>query len=339
MAIVVTTIAHPTEALRQLAKRVQENCDELIVIGDETSPKDFFLEGANYYDLRRQEESGSAYAKLCPKRHYARKNIGYILAIQKGASWILETDDDNLPWETFWRPRQRKQVAPVIEEGGWVNVYRYFTSENIWPRGFPLEYIRTNPISWESLKTQTVDCPIQQGLADEHPDVDAIYALAMPLPIFFREDKQIILTQGSWCPFNSQNTAWWPEVYPLLYLPAYCPFRLTDIWRSFVAQRIAWANGWGIMFHGSTVRHARNEHNLLKDFNQEIPGYLNNQAIGKALESLKIEPGLDKLGDNLHRCYEMLIAMSLLDKKELVLLEAFLTDLKLMELPLITQQG
>ena len=54
--------------------------------------------------------------------------------------------------------------------------------------------------------------------------------------------------------------------YPLLYLPAYCSFRMTDIWRSFVAQRIAWENGWRLLFHGPTMEQERNVHDLMKDF-------------------------------------------------------------------------
>ena len=94
------------------------------------------------------------------------------------------------------------------------------------------------------MPAQTVACPIQQGLADGNPDVDAIFRLVLPLPMNFGRKPPIALCRGAWCPFNSQNTSWWPAAYPLLYLPAYCSFRMTDIWRSFVAQRICWENGW-----------------------------------------------------------------------------------------------
>jgi hypothetical protein len=30
---------------------------------------------------------------------------------------------------------------------------------------------------------------------------------------------------------------------PLLYLPSHCCFRMTDIWRSFIAQRCLWELG------------------------------------------------------------------------------------------------
>ena len=121
--------------------------------------------------------------------------------------------------------------------------------------------------------------PIQQGLANQNPDVDAIYRLVLPLPLDFVEAAPVALGKGAWCPFNSQNTTWWSEAFPLLYLPFHCSFRMTDIWRSFVAQRIAWENGWSILFHNATVFQERNEHSLIRDFEEEIPGYLNNRAM------------------------------------------------------------
>ena len=43
------------------------------------------------------------------------------------------------------------------------------------------------------------------------------------------------------------------RVITLLHLPAYCSFRMTYIWRSFVAQRIAAVNGSPMLFHKATV--------------------------------------------------------------------------------------
>lgn len=327
VSIVVTTIAKPNDVLKEIAQKSKRSGYRFIIVGDESSPPDFFLEGCEYYDLKQQKDTGLKFAQQCPTRHYSRKNIGYLLAMLNGSSLILETDDDNLPFDTFWQARQREHSLPAIENGGWVNVYRYFASGNIWPRGFALEALQKQIKPWESIEVKKISCPIQQGLADEQPDVDAIYPLTMPLPVFFRKDRRLVLRK-SWCPFNSQNTTWWPETYPLLYLPSYCPFRLTDIWRSFVAQRIAYENGWGILFYEPTVKHVRNAHNLLKDFEQEVPGYLKNYIMCEALEKLNLKPGVNYIHENLQICYAKLVSMSLLDKKELALLEAWLMDIK-----------
>ncbi|MBA2270155.1 MAG: DUF288 domain-containing protein [Chthoniobacterales bacterium] len=325
--VVVTSISAPNRVLREIADGAGEAGFSFLVIGDTKSPSDFSLEGCEFQGVAQQEESGFAFARLCPVKHYARKNIGYLLAMQRGAPLILETDDDNFPREAFWNERHVDVTAASLETAGWVNVYRYFTEAVIWPRGLPLDEIQTAPPDYESLAVAPVHCPIQQGLADENPDVDAIYRLAFPLPQNFRQDRRVALGSGSWCPFNSQNTAWWPEAYPLMYLPAHCSFRMTDIWRSFVTQRIAWANGWSILFHEPTVWQDRNDHSLMRDFADEVPGYLNNRAIGAALSELELKPGVEQLGANLRICYHTLVERGWIGAAELPLVDAWLADL------------
>jgi hypothetical protein len=328
VSIVVTSVSGPNKALRDLAAGCKEKGYHFIVIGDEASPDDFRLDGCDFYSLRRQRKLDLKFAENCPTKHYARKNIGYLIAIRNKTSVIIETDDDNIPCEGFWSERQRSCRAAVVENGGWVNVYRYFTDEDIWPRGFPLEQLQKKTADYKRLNKADVDCPIQEGLADDNPDVDAIYRLTLPLPQSFRKDRRIAMANGSWCPFNSQNTTWWPEAFELLYLPAYCSFRMTDIWRSFVAQKIAWLNGWAVLFHEPNMRQERNEHNLLRDFEDEIPGYLHNAEICEALGALQLKPGSENIGENLKVYYEKLVNMKLVGMEELDLLNAWLGDIK-----------
>jgi len=327
IAVVVTSIAGPNKVLRDLAGGCKERGYRFIVIGDEASPADFHLEGCDFYSLERQVETGFKFARLCPARHYARKNIGYLIAIAEGASIIIETDDDNIPYDDFWWQRSVNQSVKTVEEAGWVNVYRYFTDANIWPRGMALEHINDEVPAFESLQRRDVYCPIQQGLADDNPDVDAIYRLIGPLPQTFRKDRRVALMDGSWCPFNSQNTTWWAEAFGLLYLPSYSSFRMTDIWRSFIAQRITWVNGWAVLFGEPTMRQERNVHNLMRDFADEVPGYLNNSRLCEAIEALALGGGAVMISANLRLCYEKLVDMSLVDLKELDLVDAWNDDL------------
>jgi hypothetical protein len=211
-----------------------------------------------------------------------------------------------------------------------VNIYNFFTQRKIWPRGFPLEELngsnRNIPVS--DIKN-TIYCPIQQGLADDNPDVDAVFRMTEQLPLTFEKNGSYYLGRGMWCPFNSQNTTWFEDVFPLLYLPSYCTFRMTDIWRSFVAQRIIWECDWGICFHEATVRQERNEHNLIKDFEEEVPGYINNSKVRRILEALELKKGKNEIGDNLLTCYEELVRNGIIsDKRELDLLSTWLEDLK-----------
>jgi hypothetical protein len=326
--LVITSIAEPTPALQALAAASRDRDFDLIVIGDEASPASFELEGCDFYGLERQHELQLDFERVCPVRHYARKNIGYLLAMQRGAPMILETDDDTVARERFWEPRERSQRVRRIADQGWVNVYRYFSSANIWPRGLPLDEAQTPVPACGSLPFEEVVCPIQQGLVDDDPDVDAVYRMLLDLPFRFDPGPSIALTSGAWCPFNSQNTAWWPEAFPLMYLPTFCSFRMTDIWRSFVAQRLAWVNGWGVLFHEPTVSQERNVHDLMDDFRAEVPGYLENRAICAALEGLDLRPGPEHVGGNMRLAYQCLVEGGWIDGAELGLLDAWLTDVE-----------
>jgi hypothetical protein len=328
--LVITSIAddkHPV--LNSIAKDATKNNIPFIVIGDTKSPEEFEIKNCDFYSIDRQKSLDFKLVKSLPFKHYARKNIGYLVAIKNGAEVIVETDDDNIPLKKFWESRERTQEAFILKEAGWVNVYKYFTKENIWPRGFALESIQEELPKVSSL--QKLDCPVQQGLADENPDVDAIYRLILPLPITFNKSENVALGSNTICPFNSQNTTWFKEAFPLMYLPSYCSFRMTDIWRSFVAQRVAWTCGWSILFHNSTVRQERNDHNLMKDFSDEVVGYVNNKDIIESLSRLKLKEGVRNIGENMTRCYRKLVEMGLVAPEEMELLSNWLSDIKSLE--------
>ncbi|HSP73666.1 MAG TPA: STELLO glycosyltransferase family protein [Gaiellaceae bacterium] len=325
-ALVVTSVAGATPALRELAQQAARSGLDFILVGDEPSPLDFALDGCDFYSLERQGGLDFELAALSPVRHYARKNLGYLVAIRRRAATIVETDDDTTASPAFWAPRHPTHAGPTASAHGWVNVYRYFSDATIWPRGFPLDDARAPVPPVVDLPVAELLCPIQQGLVDEDPDVDAVYRLLLELPLRFDDGPSVALTAGSWCPFNSQNTAWWPQAYPLMYLPSYCSFRMTDIWRSFVAQRIAGANEWGVLFHRATISQHRNPHDLMRDFRDEVVGYLDNRAMCGLLDSLDLRPGPEHIPANMRRAYETLVAYGWLDERELTLLDAWLAD-------------
>lgn len=321
-AVVITSIQAPTKAVLKIAKQLGKTFD-IIVIGDKKSPPDFSVKNVNFYSIEKQSNIGSKLAKILPYNHYARKNIGYIIAMRNGAELILETDDDNIPYKDFGTDINPEVKGNLVKAKGWFNVYKEFTSDDIWPRGFPLEKINQKVTMTKTNCTRK--CHIQQFLADKNPDVDAVYRLSKPYKdIVFKSRKPVILGKGTLCPFNSQNTITFKEAFPLLYLPAYVSFRMTDIWRSFIAQAVMWSMGWFLSFHSSTVYQERNVHNLLKDFEQEVPGYLKNQQIVNILNSVSFS---GSAGNRLYQAYESLIKEKIIDKRELKLIEGWLKDL------------
>ncbi|MBL7040630.1 MAG: DUF288 domain-containing protein [Pirellulaceae bacterium] len=209
-----------------------------------------------------------------------------------------------------------------------MNIYHLYSSELIWPRGLPLERIHEPPPG--SAREQSiveVEAPIQQGLINGSPDVDAIWRHIFDHPVTFSDGPSQFLASGTWCPFNSQSTWWWPMAYPLMYLPSYCSFRMTDIWRSFVAQRCLWELDLGIAFHSPEAVQERNQHNLKQDFLDEVPGYENNSFMSDWLEGTQLEGSVGSTGRNLLKCYASLVDKGVFPGQELPLVEAWLQDL------------
>jgi hypothetical protein len=68
-------------------------------------------------------------------------------------------------------------------------------------------------------------------------------------------------------------------------------------------------------------------HNLMRDFQDEIPGYTKNAEIARLLSELSLKSGPDGIKGNLLACYEHLVAHRIFPSQELPLLRAWLTDL------------
>lgn len=330
-AIVITTINRPTLAIEKIAATRPDW--HFIVVGDRKTPSDWAYPGVDFLSMARQEELGHSFVDVCPPNHYARKNIGYLHAMAAGANVIAETDDDNIPYDHFLGDVSRAVTGRKVDRPGWENVYTHFTRERIWPRGLPLELINSSLHGPSPLSADDVfDCAIQQFLADGDPDVDAVFRLTDDRETYF-DKNTVILGAGTFCPFNSQNTVWWPEAFTLLYLPSFVSFRMTDIWRSFIAQICLYRLGGHIAFREATVKQVRNQHSLLHDFKDEIPGYLHNAAIVQRLMRLDLSGDSQDVGRNLWRCYEALVEMGVVPEKELPLVQRWLHDVAMLTRP------
>ena len=101
--------------MKNIAEEASLHNMPFIVVGDTKSPKEFNLEGCDFYSIERQQSLNFELAKALPVNHYARKNLGYLIAISRGAKIIIETDDDNLPLSSFWNNRIKRVKAHIFE--------------------------------------------------------------------------------------------------------------------------------------------------------------------------------------------------------------------------------
>lgn len=200
-----------------------------------------------------------------------------------------------------------------------------FTERKVWPRGYPLDKISENPeVKLSNGRRQ--DVVIWQGLADCDPDVDAIYRLVFGKENNIKFDNRIpvALNTGVYCPFNSQNTIWFPEAFAYLYLPTCVTFRFTDILRGYIAQRGIHAFNKKLAFTNATVYQDRNIHNLISDFIDEVPCYTQTGKIIDVLEELKLNGNPLK---DLHKMYQKLCEEGIVPEKELDGVEAWIKDI------------
>jgi len=325
LASVLTTIQPPTDQVHRLISRLSALDAPLVVAGDAAGPHGYLDDGCRFLSIETQRRSPWRLARILGEKHYARKNIAFLEAIATGAECLYETDDDTFPNDAWHVPGDHVQ-AQAVHSGEWANVYRLFTDTLTWPRGLPLDAIHHPVARGESAR---VFAPVQQGLIDGNTDVDAIWRLIWTEDIRFDAGADpVYLPKGVWCPFNSQSTWWWPAAYPLMYLPFHCSFRMTDIWRGFIAQVCLWAMDAHLVFHPPDSYQVRNPHDLMVDFTKEVPGYLGNRKLIAVLAGLELAPGIDAVGDNLVACYRALVDQGFFPSEELALVEAFVADLE-----------
>ena len=210
-----------------------------------------------------------------------------------------------------------------------MNPYTFFTKERIWPRGLPLSQVNQSLRELPDLSPPgPVSAPVQQFLADGDPDVDAVFRLTNDTETYFEPRRvPLAIGDGAVAPFNSQNTAWWPWAFPLMYLPAFVSIRMTDIRRGLIALRCLIADGRFLCFGNATVVQNRNEHALMSDFKDELPGYLRNEDIVERLWGLKLDSEEEAVSDNLRRCYFALCELGVMPADELKLLDVWLDEL------------
>ncbi len=324
-AIVITSIHPPSPSIRKWAAFTDW---QVVVAGDEKTPADWRCHPATYLSVADQKSAQFQLASMLPWNHYARKLIGYLVAIQQGAEIILDTDDDNMPKPDWFLPEFCGSFPTTPQGMGFINVYSYFTDQHIWPRGFPLNRVcdPAGRLGGVPVPTAPARIGIWQGLADGDPDVDAVYRMTVNSPCFFDDRPPVVLCAGTVSPFNSQNTAFVRPVFALLYLPASVSFRSTDIIRGLVAQPILWSAGYSLGFTRATAFQDRNKHHLLSDFESEIPCFLHAEKILDVV--VGAVSSLFSIEDNLIRAYEALIRHGLIPACELELVAAWLRDIR-----------
>ena len=214
----------------------------------------------------------SEFVKSCSWDHTGRKNIGYYYAIAHGADTIWEFHDDSML--KFWIPGAAPPGAPsidaslptskevkVLELHGhkwptW-NPYPAMGAPALpsWPRGLPIDDATNQKCGTSNLTPSTVSCElvaVLQSLSDHQPDADALYQAIMPFPYYFKnmDMRPVLVPPFTMSPYNEWATLHFLVGFWALYLPTTVDPELSDIWRSYIGQRLFWEAGLRVGFIG-----------------------------------------------------------------------------------------
>ena len=326
-AIAVTSIAaQSAPGIAKLFQLANTCYAELVIIGDKKTPvwdKSALPDFVHYFSVEDQIDKWPNLAKLLHFNHYARKNLAYLWAIENNVSILLDTDDDNSSEIDVFDnvPNNFRSIDSEVE---WVNAYGYFGKHEIWHRGLPLDEAR-KPLSECIESPAGLDWHCFQSIVDGDPDLDAVGRMLYPESHYFENQAPLMLTGRNFCPTNSQATLWKKPILPLLYLPVTSSFRMTDIWRGIVLSGYMRESSLNTVIGKLGFRQDRNEHNLVKDFLDEVPGHEHNRLIRALSDNTwkEIESCKENWKQGILDVYKHLVDSELLQQLDLDCLAEF----------------
>jgi len=322
VALVTTTINVPRCLDAYLDNATKYGRDEqvsVIVVGDRKTPAET---GSYLANLRRRWGGRVTYLDVPAQQQFLRRwptldivvrwnciqrrNVGYLQAALDGAEVIIAMDDDNFVTEDDYVGRHlavgKEMTVPVVRHpSGWWNVCQRLACDpprQFYHRGYPKSRQVFPPPGDAPTETATVRAVVNAGLWLKNPDVDATTNIEEPVNVVrmepFAGQATCALAAGTWCPFNSQNTAFDVSVLPAMYLVVmhdmvrgYRIGRLDDIWMSYFVRAIADPLGDSVLYGPPLVVQDRNPHNFVRDLAEELAGYILTEKLVEYLRAFR----------------------------------------------------
>ncbi|HJZ87729.1 MAG TPA: hypothetical protein VKN99_21285 [Polyangia bacterium] len=308
VALVTTTINVPKcldAYLDNLARHGHADGVSVVVVGDHKTPPETgaylaqlgkrFPARIVYMDVPTQREllkRWPAFDLFLRYNCIQRRNVGYLQAALDGAQVMVALDDDNFVTEEDYLGAHlqvgREVELPVVSHAsGWWNVCEQLECDpprRFYHRGYPKSRQNFAP-GGERVERRRVRVAVNAGLWLKNPDVDATANIEEPLNVVRMLEvagaKSWALAAGTWCPFNSQNTAFHVSTLPAMYLVVMLDYfrgyrigRLDDIWMSYFVRAIGDQLGEHVSYGSPLVVQDRNPHNFVKDLSEELGGYI-----------------------------------------------------------------
>jgi hypothetical protein len=296
VAIVVTTIFEPLFLdgyVANLRRFGRENVD-IIVIIDRKTPASVAERCAHYGlicpTLPEQESFLARFPALAARVPYDsdnRRNIGFLMALDRGAELLISIDDDNYCLDDVDFVGEHLAAGAAIDlastesDDGWINICSLLdssTKDEIFPRGFPY-FARRQKRTLREEAAPRARVAINAGLWLSDPDVDAMTRLVQAPHIASAKQHSLRLGPRTWTPINTQNTAIVRDAVAAYYyvrmgfsVGGMRIDRYGDILSGYLIQECVKTRGEAIRIGSPIADHRRTPHNLFKDLYNELAG-------------------------------------------------------------------
>jgi len=286
----------------------------IIIIGDKKTPNTLVKKltekikarglSVEYLDIRNQRKWLTSFPdlrKIIPYNSDNRRNIGYLIAAEKGARIIVSIDDDNYCGSEDVVKQHgivgtEQRFAMVRSTNGWFNpcsMLRIDPPKTIYPRGFPYSKRWKDNVS--SITYSSGRIVLNLGLWTGDPDVDAITNLNEHVQVKEIKSEQIMLAPGTYSPINTQNTAFHRDILPCYYyllmgarISGLRIDRYGDIWSGLFAKKVIDQMNDRLSIGKPIADHRRNPHNLFSDLKSELWGMILNESLVQKLELIEL---------------------------------------------------
>ncbi|XP_021740987.1 probable glycosyltransferase STELLO1 [Chenopodium quinoa] len=272
--IIVSVSDYPSDSIKGF---VRIKGWQVLAVGNARTPNDWSLKGAIFLSLDMQSKLGFRVLEHLPYDSYVRKSVGYLFAIQHGATRIFDADNrgevidgdlgKHFDVELVGEQARQEIILQYTHEDPnrtVVNPYVHFGQRSVWPRGLPLENV--GEIGHEEYYTEVFGGKqfIQQGISNGLPDVDSVFYFTRKSGLeaydirFDEKAPKVALPQGMMVPLNSFNTLYHTSAFWGLMLPVSVSTMASDVLRGYWAQRLLWEIGGYLVVYPPTVhRHDR----------------------------------------------------------------------------------
>ena len=337
----MTTSHSPNISILELLKQLKNlnNWKIVIISEDDKIDKNWKLLECKelvYLSLKDQIYLGFKITKFLKDNSYARRNIGYLYAIQNGAKEIYEIDEDIIISDLNHLTRNLNNIFigyGLRNDSRMINPFYFYGEANIWPRGFRIKDIGNNEDSkYYILNSSKLNIKplIFQGLINGIPDVDSILIQTRIkknnlINFKFSNNFPLLYLPGNYVPINSKNTRYLYEIFPYLLLPSSLNERICDIFRGYIMQKFAWSNNGGVIYYFTSLYHNKSLNLKNMHFFEEKDLYY---KLDNFLDELNIKlNSKNKYPTNFLDFIKILVDKGFLNMNDLKLYKAFIKDL------------